>query len=411
MFVAIPIGTDAPLYHWPYATVGLIVSNIAAFILTGMGAGPLADAWSLELGGPAQPLQWITANFVHFGVLHLLGNLIFLWAFGLVAEGKLGWWRFLLVYLGIGVAGMMLLQLVFASELDGLRHGGGASIAIYGLIAIALVWAPRSEVEVWYFLWLYYIVRVGVWEVSILLLAGAYLALQIVFAALAGFSLGSEAAHLIGAALGFAIALAFLKLGWVDCENWDLLSVIAGRQHSQPWRRYDSLGRVIDESPEPPNTRRRREPFDPYKEDVAPARAVPPALLRHRVREFLDAGKPRAALATLAEARHVVPDATLQQEELGQLIDGLCDKRAFADALPLLREYVERFPDDARLRLRLAAILVELEIKPRAALRVLAGIPPNGLPEKAETRRRQIERLAQRMVAEGHVEPAEPQPG
>ena len=53
--------------------------------------------------GTFKPWQWITSNFMHAGFMHLLGNMFCLWGFGLVVEGKIGWWRFLLVYLGIGI--------------------------------------------------------------------------------------------------------------------------------------------------------------------------------------------------------------------------------------------------------------------------------------------------------------------
>ena len=42
----------------------------------------------------------------------------------------------------------------------------------------------------------------------------------------------SEALHLLGAAVGFGLGIIMLKKGWVDCENWDLLSVLAGRHRA-----------------------------------------------------------------------------------------------------------------------------------------------------------------------------------
>ena len=44
MFLVIPTGTDAPIYHWPYATVGLIVVNIALlFLVPPESSTPLLD--------------------------------------------------------------------------------------------------------------------------------------------------------------------------------------------------------------------------------------------------------------------------------------------------------------------------------------------------------------------------------
>src|SRR5688500_1721165 len=96
----IPYNTDAPLYHRPFATIGLIAANTLAFVA--LLGHPNVESWMLALGQGLHPLQWITSLFLHDGLMHLLGNMFFLWVFGLVIEGKLGWWRFLLVYLGLG---------------------------------------------------------------------------------------------------------------------------------------------------------------------------------------------------------------------------------------------------------------------------------------------------------------------
>ena len=103
----IPISTDAPIYHFPYACIGMIVLNFVAFLLTGMGSFDAMDQWaqwSLQRGVGLDPVQWVTSNFVHMGFPHLFGNMIFLWGFGIIVEGKLGWWRFVLLYFAIGIS-------------------------------------------------------------------------------------------------------------------------------------------------------------------------------------------------------------------------------------------------------------------------------------------------------------------
>ena len=103
----IPYSTDAPLYHLPIATVSLIVVNTLVFIPLATLEPEQVQAyvvpWILSHGDGLHPLQWLTSNFIHGGFLHLLGNMFSLWAFGLVVEGKIGWWRFLAVYFGIGI--------------------------------------------------------------------------------------------------------------------------------------------------------------------------------------------------------------------------------------------------------------------------------------------------------------------
>ncbi len=146
----LPYGSDAPLYHIPIATGVMILANVLAFI----GVLALQEQMSEEQFklvvnqlilqyGTWKPWQWVTSNFMHAGFLHLFGNMFSLWGFGIVVEGKIGWWRFLLVYFGIGItqSGMEQTIMVFASEGGSL----GASAIIYGLLAICVVWAPRTK--------------------------------------------------------------------------------------------------------------------------------------------------------------------------------------------------------------------------------------------------------------------------
>src|SRR5437867_9548243 len=103
MIIIIPINTDAPIYHWPWMTLVLIAANCGVFFLTGHGADEEGcEGWLLRFGHGLHPVEWVANNFLHFGWLHLIGNMIFLWGYGIVVEGKLGWWRHLLVYLLIG---------------------------------------------------------------------------------------------------------------------------------------------------------------------------------------------------------------------------------------------------------------------------------------------------------------------
>ena len=81
-----PYRSDAPLYHLPVVTIGLIVLNVAAYAAMAMGELP-SGGWLLTYGTGLHPQQWLLSSFMHGGVGHLLGNMIFLWIFGLVIEG------------------------------------------------------------------------------------------------------------------------------------------------------------------------------------------------------------------------------------------------------------------------------------------------------------------------------------
>src|SRR3954465_10252008 len=160
--IVIPTGTDAPIYHWPFATLGLIILNVALLFLVPPVAGVVRfdendeviedaetvsnfERYALAIGdGRLHPVQWVTHNFLHYGFVHLAGNMLFLWAFGIVVEGKLGPLKYLLAYLAIGTLHGALVQILLRnSELN--MPAAGASAVIYGLLAVCMIWAPRNE--------------------------------------------------------------------------------------------------------------------------------------------------------------------------------------------------------------------------------------------------------------------------
>jgi len=176
MFV--PYSTDAPIYHWPAATVGLIVVNVVAFLAMTVALESAEDAeaimpYVLHLGRGIYPWQWLTANFLHANLLHLMGNMLGLWTFGLVVEGKVGWGWFLGVYLGLGVVVLAITQILSLGMAE--NFGLGASGIIYGLVALGLVWAPENEVSCFVLL----LFRPIVFEIRIWVFAVIYMVIQL----------------------------------------------------------------------------------------------------------------------------------------------------------------------------------------------------------------------------------------
>jgi membrane associated rhomboid family serine protease len=83
--------------------------------------------------------------FLHGGLLHLGGNMLYLWIFGNNVEDALGRVRFILFYLACGVAAAMLQAVVDpASEIPMV----GASGAISGVLGAYLLLFPRANVLV-----------------------------------------------------------------------------------------------------------------------------------------------------------------------------------------------------------------------------------------------------------------------
>ncbi len=413
MIFLIPIRTDAPIYHWPWATLLLIVVNVGTFFLTGYGdPDNFVDwqHWVLEFGNGLNPLEWITCHFLHFGILHLLANIIFLWGFGLVVEGKIGWWRYLLVYFGIGILGAFLIQLAMLGYRGDAPGAGGASLIIFGLLAMSTVWAPKNEVTCLFF----FIYRGFFFDVTILAFSIYYLAVQIIFAAFQMFAISGQVAHLVGAALGFAVGVVMLKRNWVDCENWDLFAVMNGTYGSTQHR--DALGLGTAGGPiataagtgaasqstgtEVPGD---DEPLD-FEENIR-RQTTHQSKTRRKMRELLQAGKPRAALSEYQKLKHLLTSWQLEERELQALADGLYKVKAFAEAVPLMEEFILRFPAQAtRTRLKLAGVAIEVQQRPRYALRLLDEVPPETLTKKLAGHVRKMQRVAQQMIEEGVIE-------
>ncbi|MFN0051852.1 MAG: rhomboid family intramembrane serine protease [Planctomycetales bacterium] len=221
----IPWKAETPSYsgathigHFPWVTIGLIIGNVVTYFLTGWGDPDLILPWSLEYGNGMHPVQWISHLFMHMEALHLIGNMLFLWVFGMVVEGRLGWWKFLLVYLGLGIAEGLFEQLATFWFEEG--FAAGASGAIYGLLAMSLIWAPDTEIQ-----WLLIVRSFGMraaWDevqIPVLGMAVIYIGMDILTALFANFRVGTATLHVIGAVLGGIGAVALLRLRWVDCEG------------------------------------------------------------------------------------------------------------------------------------------------------------------------------------------------
>jgi len=88
-------------------------------------------------------LAIVSSMFLHGSVLHLLGNLLFLWVFGNNVEDRLGRIRYIVFYLAAGIVATVGYTLANPSSATPLL---GASGAIAGVMGAYLVWYPRARV-------------------------------------------------------------------------------------------------------------------------------------------------------------------------------------------------------------------------------------------------------------------------
>ena len=145
-----PIGTERQFRGYPWATVGLIAAN--TFVYLFLQNGPQGSNFGLVFGR----FEWwmpVTYMFAHGGLLHLLGNMLFLWVFGPHAEDALGRGRFMLVYFSSGLASALLHVLASMAQYpEDLSIGlVGASGAIMGVVALFVL--RFHGVRVRFFFW------------------------------------------------------------------------------------------------------------------------------------------------------------------------------------------------------------------------------------------------------------------
>jgi membrane associated rhomboid family serine protease len=160
----LPLKDDVPSRSFPLFVVMLLAANVAAFLyqlsLDIGPAGPVrgaAQAFVMEFGAvpcrltglcpsddaPAPLVTVFTSMFLHGGVLHIAGNLLYLWIFGDNVEDTLGHFRFLALYLLSGV-GAALAQVVMNPESR--IPMVGASGAISGVLGAYLFLFPRASI-------------------------------------------------------------------------------------------------------------------------------------------------------------------------------------------------------------------------------------------------------------------------
>ena len=126
-------------------TVGLIAVNAAVFMIMTMFGDTEDAGFMLQHGAMYEPFviqqheyyRIITCLFLHFGIEHLLNNMVMLGALGWNLELEIGKVRFLIIYFVSGVAGNIL-SLYSDLSAENPAVSAGASGAVFGLMGALL---------------------------------------------------------------------------------------------------------------------------------------------------------------------------------------------------------------------------------------------------------------------------------
>jgi len=153
----IPIRHTLPRRAVPVVNRAIVFANVVMFVVQ-IALGSRAELIIQTFGYiPARlvhPAAWqytwwevmitlVTSLFLHGGLVHLAGNLIYLWVFGGAVEDALGRLRYFFFYLACGAVGSLLHTMIFpVSVIPSI----GASGSIAGVLGAFFVLRPRARI-------------------------------------------------------------------------------------------------------------------------------------------------------------------------------------------------------------------------------------------------------------------------
>jgi membrane associated rhomboid family serine protease len=209
----LPIGDDDSSRRTvPLVTYALIALNILFFLIEQSGGDPFIRRWAFTparfVANPSGNFPTLfTSMFMHAGLLHLGGNMLYLWIFGDNVEDRFGHIQFLIFYLLCGLAATFA-QLAFSlgSRVPNL----GASGAIAGVLGAYVLLFPQGTVRV--------LQGRQVIQMPALIVIGIWIVLQF-FSGIGSIANTAETggvaymAHIGGFVAGFALTFLFRGTG------------------------------------------------------------------------------------------------------------------------------------------------------------------------------------------------------
>jgi membrane associated rhomboid family serine protease len=233
MLLLIPWKVDVPEDRWPVVNWLIIMATITVFCLQVPDLIAIAEQTSrLRHHMPGAKAEIVVPGitgalmlkdwglkglfghmWLHAGLLHLAGNMLFLWIFGNALCAKIGNLKYILLYVLFGLAAGITHRLFASGPVL------GASGAINGVVGMYLVLFFENEITCLFAFWfiLPYVRWFGVRSIWMILF---YLFWDIV-GAMGGGSHVANFAHLGGFATGFGIAFLLCHLGWIQMEEYE----------------------------------------------------------------------------------------------------------------------------------------------------------------------------------------------
>jgi membrane associated rhomboid family serine protease len=199
----IPLGDASRPSRAFVVTILIIVVNAWAFFQELIGGPRFVAAYSvvpLRLMHGHHTITLLTSMFMHGGWLHIIGNMIYLWAFGPAIEDAMGSFRFLFFYLAGGLVAMFAQVIGDPYSTVPVLGASGAIAAVMGAFIVIF---PRDRIRT--VLWFLIFIRVT--YIPAIFLIGFWFLIQLVnFGSVADVHTGGVAylAHIAGFLFGVA---------------------------------------------------------------------------------------------------------------------------------------------------------------------------------------------------------------
>jgi membrane associated rhomboid family serine protease len=217
-----PIRDHNPSERTPLITYALIAANVLVFLYQwSLSGSEMAEArflydWALfpVAVSNGEGMQGLFSHmFLHAGIMHLAGNMLFLWIFGDNLENEMGHLGFLIFYIAAGLAAALA---QIAPDPQSQIPMVGASGAIAGVMGGYLLLFPRARIDIL----LIFIIFFRVFSVPAFVMLGLWFAFQLI----AGVSTSAEGGGVayFAHAGGFAAGLLFALPLWLrrGARSW-----------------------------------------------------------------------------------------------------------------------------------------------------------------------------------------------
>jgi membrane associated rhomboid family serine protease len=139
----------------PLVTAFIILVNVIVFLLELMRGDAFVMQWAAipaQISSGHHVITILTAMFMHGSWSHIIGNMVFLWAFGPEIEDAMGRGRYLAFYL---IGGLVAMLAQVAASPHSTVPNLGASGAIAAVMGAFLVTYPRDRIKVLLFIFIF----------------------------------------------------------------------------------------------------------------------------------------------------------------------------------------------------------------------------------------------------------------